>query len=147
MKITKRQLRKLILKEFKGVDDPNKLKFSNSHFDDMLKQVTGPPIPPDIIPPNRRGGGDNCRPGSPRYEAIYKMVRNGIEPWMQQKFPSGNFYLEYEKHLISLGIPMFGKNAMKRIIVVWEAIVDYLCQFGGNTHDLFNDPRRAFTRR
>ena len=144
MKITRRQLRKLVLQEFRGVDDKNKLKFSNRNFDDMLRKVTAPPIPPDIIPSPRRGGGNNCRPGMPRYEAIYKIVRNGIEPWMQQKFPEGNFYLEYEKHLVSLGIPMFGKNPMKRIIVVWEAIVDYLCKFGGNTHDLFDDPRPAF---
>ena len=70
MKITRKQLKKLILKEFLR-NDNNELDFN---LNDILYPSDGNIDPPEINP-RRGGGGRNCEPGSARYERIFDKVR------------------------------------------------------------------------
>ena len=146
MKITKNQLKKILIKEFKNTSLGQDYNFDNL--------ITG--FPPIIFdPPDEGGGGGGgnlCGPGKPRYERIRSKVFNSVEDWMEYKFGKDvNIYIEYEKHLRKIVdhhgkpiIPMIGRHEMKRIIVILEEIVDYLCYYGGNMHALFNDPSPIF---
>ena len=146
MKITKNQLKKILIKEFR-----NTSLGQDYNFDHL---ITG--FPPIIIEPPGEGGGGGggnlCGPGKPRYERIRSKVFNSIEPWMEHKFGKDtNIYIEYEKHLRKIVdrqgqpiVPMIGRHEMKRIIVVLEEIVDYLCYEGGSMYSLFNNPAPIF---
>lgn len=144
MKITKKQLKKLILKEFLR-NDNNELDFN---LNDILYPSDGNIDPPEINP-RRGGGGRNCEPGSARYERIFDKVMNAYEPWIMSTFSENNHefgqYGEYANHLLKLGVnpEEYGRHIIKGFISIMEYIVEHLCLNGGNMYKLFNDPRPA----
>ena len=153
MKLNRKKLRKLILKEFRNTGIGQ-----NQDLENMLAGF--PPIIFD--PPDEGGGGggggSSCSYGSPRYNRIFNKVFNSSEAWMEFKFGGKdedgndlNPYKEYEKHLRKFVdnngipiIPMIGRHEMKRIITVLEEIVEYICYEGGSVYQLLWDPTPVF---
>lgn len=151
MKLNRRKLRRLILREF--------LNTSGGQNQDIENMIGG--FPPIIFDPpggGGGGGGSSCSYGSPRYNRIFDKVFNSVEDWMEFKFGGmdengneKNTYKEYENHLRKFVndkgipiVPLIGRHEMKRIITVLEEIVEYICYEGGSVYQLLWDPTPVF---
>ena len=143
MKITRTQLKKIILKEFSRNNSD-----SGFNLNDVLYPSDGD-IPPPDEKSRRGGGGRSCEPGSARYERIFDKVMSAYEPWIMSTFNKDNHeygqYGEYANYLLTLGVNAeeYGRHIIRGFITIMEYIVDYLCLNGGNMYKLFNDPRPA----
>ena len=106
MKITRKQLRKMILKEFKvmDVDTPKRFDFGSG---------AGGNLPP-IWTPRRRGGGGGedpqdfsnnnpgrCEFGNPHYDQIYEDIFQTFEPWVIENYGSPDNYFDFILTLIN----------------------------------------------
>ena len=149
MKLSRRKLRKIILREFRNT-------FNNDF--DFGAGAGGGQLPP-VIPPNRGGGGDDggsggwdprrnsnpskCEMGHPNYDRIYESVFRTFGAWVEDNFSDYQLYLDY---LLSLGIQMddLSDRFMEFFELLITAIADYACAF--NITDLtsiYKDPTKA----
>lgn len=98
MKITRRQLRRLILKEFKVGTD---ILLPSIDINDLISGDTGfPPPPPES---DRGGGGNNCEdPGAVdgRFDGAYNRTLDAFEDYLMT---SGLNYISYVDNLRALG--------------------------------------------
>ena len=129
MKITRRQLKRLILKEF------DMSGMMGSDIDDLLGSSGQPPLKP----PERRGGGGGrrpkkspCDPGMPRFEASYDLVFESFPAWVQnhENFggPSGtDNFKNYFDYLVSLDITDTSEGISDVIKGMMDAYADYYC--------------------
>ena len=106
MKITRKQLRRLILKEFKmsSVGD-----LPSIDIDDLTSGGTGFPPPPDIPgDPGRGGGGGgghSCEDptgGDGRFDDAYNRTLDAFEDYLMM---TGLDYIGYIDRLKNMGIP------------------------------------------
>lgn len=100
MKITKRQIKKIIIKEFKRAD------ISSYNFGDIVKGDSGFTPPPDFPTRGDGGGGrgSNCEDpsgGDGRFDDAYGRVLDAFEAFL---ITSDLDYMSYFDHLASLGI-------------------------------------------
>jgi hypothetical protein len=149
MKITKRQLRQLILKEFKIMDFDTPKKFD----------ITAPPIKPPVTPPRRRGGGGEdgepydftpdknpgrCEMGNPIYEEIYDDVYYGFPDWLSNSiYQNFDAYLDY---LMNIGVVLsdLSDNRNEFVKMFYRAVADYACKYNiSNLELIYMDPRNA----
>jgi hypothetical protein len=103
MKITRRQLRRLILKEFKmssGADLPS------IDINDLISGGTGFPPPPEIPgEPGGGGGGSSCEDptgGDGRFDDAYSRTMDAFEDYLMV---TGLDYGSYVDSLRAAGIP------------------------------------------
>ena len=151
MKLNRKKLRKLILKEFRDT-------FGQDF--DFGAGAGGGQLPP-VIPPRRGGGGgggdgdgpgwdprrdpnpDRCSPGNPHYDRVYDQVFGTFGAWVEDNFSDYQAYLDY---LMGLGIHMsdLSDRFMEFFELLITAIADYACAF--NKTDLvsiYRDPTNA----
>lgn len=151
MKLNRRKLRKLILKEFRDT-------FGQDF--DFGAGAGGGQLPP-VIPPRRGGGGgggddgngfgdfgrnpnpNKCEPGHPHYDGVYDRVFRTFGDWVEDNFPDYQAYMDY---LLGLGIHMsdLSDRFMEFFELLMTAIADYACAF--NITDLtsiYKDPTNA----
>jgi len=150
MKLNRKKLRKLILKEFRDT-------FGQDF--DFGAGAGGGQLPPVIPPGGGGGGGDDgngggwdprrdpnpgrCSSGNPHYNSIYDQVFRTFGAWVKDNYGDGDQYLEY---LFSLGITMdeLSENYNEFFELLITAIADYACDF--NITDLtsiYKDPTNA----
>jgi hypothetical protein len=136
MKLNRRKLRKLILKEFR---DTFGLDF------DFGAGAGGGQLPP-VIPPRRGGGGGGddgngggwdprrdpnpgrCSSGNPHYDRIYDQVFRTFGAWVEDNYSDFQLYLDY---ILSLGVEMdeLSDHFMEFFELLMTAIADYACAF------------------
>ena len=135
MKVTRKQLRKIILKEF----DMSGMTKNN------INQLIGN-LPP-VKPPNRgEGRGPRkkpCESGMPRAEAAFTKVINSYQPWMQANFDLGgnkDFIDHYFDHLEKLNISTESDDPFDFLKGMMGVIATYYCVSRGfsNPPDLQN---------
>jgi len=102
MKLTRKQLRRLILKEFKMGTD---FSLPSIDINDLISGGTGFPPPPDIPgdPGGGDGGGHNCDDpggGDGRFDAAYNRTLDAFEDYL---ITSGLDYISYIDILRALG--------------------------------------------
>ena len=153
MKITRKQLRKLLLKEF------DMSGMSGSIIDDL--HAGAGEIPPAKPPEDRGSGGGGgrrprkspCEPGMPRFEASYDLVFETFAVWVQnnENFggPAGTENFEnYYNYLVSLDIADEGEGIFDAIKGMMEVFATYYCVTRSVEHppsieEIYNNPNAA----
>ena len=147
MKITRRQLRKILLKEFRKTgryDD-----FDTGRYDDFDfgAGAGGGQLPP-VKPPRRGGGGggeeprdfggkssDPCGFGNPKGDYYYDLVFNSFGGWVEEhmatygsKDPFDN-YIDYMKSLDpKFTMDLLSNRYNEFFELLMTAIAEYACQ-------------------
>ena len=141
MKLNRRKLRRLILKEFRDT--------YGQDFD-FGAGAGGGQLPP-VIPPRRGGGGggdgegsgpwdprrgtpkNRCSSGHPHYDRIYDEVFRTFGAWVEDNYSDYQLYLD---HILSLGVEMdeLSDHFMEFFELLMTAIADYACAY--NIKDL-----------
>lgn len=128
MKLSKRKLKKILLKEFKDTFDLN--------IDDFVFSGGGGTghIPPND-PPRRGGGGDGgggwnpnnnnpgrCSFGNPHYDRIYNQVASSFSSWVEMNFP-----LSQEEEIENQKIINSGdRNQFSNIATEYDKYISYI---------------------
>ena len=150
MKLTRKQLKKIILKEFdmSGMMD--------NDIDNLLGAGGQPPTKP---PEYGRGGGGRgprknpCESGMPRFEASYDLVFETFAVWVQnnERFggPNGKDNFEnYFDYLISLGLADDDEGIFDVIKGMMDVFATYYCatrsaEFPPTIETVYNNPQAA----
>ena len=143
MKITRKQLRQLILKEFR-----------NTYTDDNIDYLGSGSGPPTITPSSGGGGGPRKKPcdsGMPRAEASFTKVMNSYQPWMQANFDLGgnkDFMDHYFDHLEKLNIATEPDDPFNFLKWMMDVIATYYCvsrSFANSPslQSIYNNPNNA----
>ncbi len=139
MKITRKNLKKIIIKEFK----------ETGRFDlfDFGAGAGGGQLPP-VKPPRRGGGGgdgeeprdysgksnDPCGFGNPKGDYYYDLVFNSFGSWIEANMLSGTSnpydnYLDYIKSIDSqFTMDLLSDNYMEFFELLMTAIAEYACE-------------------
>lgn len=156
MKITRKHLRKLILKEFR----------ETGFYDDFdFEAGSGGGQLPPVKPPRRGGGGgggegpgdfsgrnnDPCDPGMEAYESSFDEVINTFQPWIQDNFSLGgelDFIDYYFKHLESLNIAVDYEDPFEYLKGLMDVIATYYCASRNLTNpphlnNIYANPNKA----
>jgi len=151
MKITRKQLRKLLLKEF------DMSGMSGSIIDDLHAGAGGQP---PAKPPVHRGGGGGRRPkkgpcesGMPQFETSYDLVFETFAVWVQnnENFggPTGTENFEnYFNHLVSLDITDEEEGISDVIKGMMDVYATYYCatrssDYPPSIETIYNNPVAA----
>lgn len=137
MKITKIQLRKMILKEFRDTLS------DQYNFDNLIGNSGGGGKPPEDDDRGGEPGPDKCSFNNPYYDSIYNKVFRTFGTWVQNNYGDSDQYLE---HLFDLGVTMdeISEDYNEFFEILITALADYACQY--NVSDLeriYKDPRNA----
>tara|TARA_B100000287_G_scaffold384102_1_gene390308 strand:+ start:151 stop:621 length:471 start_codon:yes stop_codon:yes gene_type:complete len=154
MKITRRQLRKLILQEFKETGLYNNFNF-----------VSGGGSLPPIEPPRSGGGGGGddgpfgfgggssqpCDFGNAKSDKYYDMVFTSFPEWLETNMITGNSnpydnYLNYLNKLPGFSMDLVSNNYMEFFELIMTIMADYACK--RNITDLekiYKNPLPAIT--
>jgi hypothetical protein len=143
MKITRKNLRQLILKEFR-----------NTYTDDNIDYLGSGSGPPTITPSSGGGGGPRKKPcdsGMPRAEASFTKVMNSYQPWMQANFDLGgnkDFMDHYFDHLEKLNIATEPDDPFNFLKWMMDVIATYYCvsrSFANppSLQSIYNNPNNA----
>jgi len=105
MKITKKQLRKILMREFRDMGTYQNFDFGSSSGGGQL---------PPVEPPRRGGGGDGegsggfngrnnnpCGSGSPKGDYYYDLVFNSFGTWIDTNYPLTLQDEEHNQEIIS----------------------------------------------
>tara|TARA_B100001093_G_scaffold520440_1_gene615954 strand:+ start:3740 stop:4219 length:480 start_codon:yes stop_codon:yes gene_type:complete len=139
MKITRRRLRKMLLKEFR----------EDGRYDDFNfgAGVGGGQLPP-VKPPRRGGGGgggeeprdyrgrsnDPCGFGNPKGDYYYDLVFNSFGVWLESNMSEGSAneydnYLDYLKSIDSeFTMDLLSDRYMEFFELLMTAIAEYACK-------------------
>ena len=138
MKITRRHLRQLILKEFK----------QTGRYDDFDFGAGGGQLPP-VKPPRRGGGGgggeephdwsgksnDPCGFGNPKGDYYYNLVFNSFGSWIESNMTAGSTNNEYDNYLEYLKsidpeftMDLISDRYMEFFELLMTAIAEYACK-------------------
>jgi hypothetical protein len=138
MKITRKQLKKILMREFRDTGSYRNFDFGAGSG--------GSQIPP-VEPPRRGGGGDGegsggfngrnnnpCGFGSPKGDYYYDLVFNTFGTWMSSNMksdPSENEYDNYLNYLRSIypefTMDMISEDYMEFFELLMTAIAEYAC--------------------
>lgn len=142
MKITKVQLRKIILKEIR---DTMSDQYS---FDSLIAGGGSGNLPP--VDNRPRGGGDGPKPcdfGQPKHDRTYERVFYTFGNWVDANFPGEFPFDNYLNHLITkLGIEMdeLSDEYNEFFKMLMEVMAIYACNMNiKNLEDIYKDPRKA----
>ena len=157
MKITRRQLRKLVLREFRDT----------GRYDDFdFGAGTGGGQLPPVKPPRRGGGGggeeprdfgggnnDPCGFGNPKGDYYYDLVFNSFGTWIESNMTEGRSnaydnYLDYIKTIdASFTMDMLSDRYMEFFELLMTAIAEYACE--NNIRDIesiYRNPMSAILK-
>ena len=157
MKITRYQLKKLLIREFRDTGSYQSFDFGAG--------AGGSQLPP-VQPPRRGGGGGDdgggfggfgrrnnnpCGFGSPKGDYYYDLVFNTFGTWMESNMksnPVDNEYDNYLNHLKSINpeftMDMVSDDYMEFFELLMTMIAEYACQ--NNIEDvesIYRDPMPA----
>ena len=127
MKITRRQLKRLILKEF------DMSGMMGGDIDDLLGSGGQPPVkPPEHSGGGRRPKKSPCDPGMPRFEASYDLVFKTFAVWVQNNDhfggPTGtNNFENYFDYLVSLEFADDSEGISDVIKGMMDVFATYYC--------------------
>jgi len=142
MKITRKQLRKIILKEFRETGRYADFDFGSG--------VGGGQLPP-VKPPRSGGGGgegpggfggrgsDPCDFGNAKGDMYYKKVSNSFGNWIETNMASGgdnpyDNYLTYLSRYPDFSMDLVSDNYMEFFELMMTIISEYACE--NNISDL-----------
>tara|TARA_Y100000389_G_scaffold200348_1_gene240577 strand:+ start:490 stop:963 length:474 start_codon:yes stop_codon:yes gene_type:complete len=153
MKVTRKKLRKLILKEFREA----------GRYDSFDFGAGGGQLPP-VKPPRRGGGGgdgeeprdfsgrsnDPCSFGNPKGDYYYDLVFNSFGTWLASNMTagSGNEYDNYLEYLKSIDpeftMDLLSDRYMEFFELLMTVIAEYACE--NNIRDIesiYRNPMQA----
>ena len=143
MKVTRRQLRKIMLKEF------DMSGMTKNNIDQLIGNL------PPVKPPNQGGGRGPrkkpCESGMPRAEAAFTKVINSYQPWMQANFDLGgnkDFIDHYFNHLEKLNIATEPDDPFNFLKWMMDVIAAYYCvsrsfDNSPSLQSIYNNPNNA----
>lgn len=140
MKLTRRQLRKIVLKEFRNIGGYKDFDFGAG--------TGGGQLPP-VEPPRTGGGGggdgeeprdfsggsnDPCGFGNPKGDYYYDLVFNSFGPWVESNmfYGSDNAYDNYLGYIKTMDpsftMDMLSDRYMEFFELLMTAIAEYACE-------------------